>query len=250
MRNGLSLVACAVAGAVALVSSSVRASAIVSLLGDSGTLTVETYSPPTISSVTLSDPYGAPPLPTIVPITNGFALTFVPTAQFLATANSFSGGKTTTMDGKLDLLITFSSPVQLTTNVYEDGIYSKTGTGTVNASGGVVVSEADHVIPTQTVGNSFPGATYNASGTWSIFDQATGFTSSFSNYKVSIDNTLIAEALATQGTGTSYIAKKDFTLVFTTDGSSGSGQSPQTPEPASLGVLALGGIALLARRRK
>ena len=44
------------------------------------------------------------------------------------------------------------------------------------------------------------------------------------------------------------IAKKDFTIIITTDGSTGSG--PPIPEPASLGVLALGTLALLSRRRR
>lgn len=247
MRSGLSYLSCAVAGVLALVAQSTQGAVLISPLGDSGTLRVETYAPPAITSVTLTNPYGSPPLPAIVPITNGYSLTFTITSDFLATANSNSGGKTTTMDGKLDLLLTFSAPVLLTTNVYEDGLWAKIGTGTVDVTGGVVVNEADHVFPLESHGKIFGAEIYDPSGTWKLQDQVTGFTTPHTSYHVSIDNTLIAEALGAPGSS-AFLAKKDFTLIFTTDGSSGTGQPP-VPEPASLGVLALGGLALIARRR-
>jgi len=251
MKNGVKILSMAVVGVASLMAGNARAALSVNLLGDTGTLRVETYAPPAITSVTLTDPYGAPPNTlTIVPVTNGFSLTFTPTSDFLATANSSSGGQTTTMDGKLDLTVTLATAGHLTTNIYENGIWATSGTGTVNATGGVVVQEADDVVSKETHGNFFgtgqPGAVYNASGTWNLFDQVTGFSGSFTTYHISIDNTLIAEALA-PGAGSAFLAKKDFQIIFTTDGSSG---TPNTPEPASLGVLALGGVALLARRRK
>ena len=179
---------------------------------------------------------------------NGIALTFTPTSDFIAFASNSSGGKTQTMDGKLDLLITFATPVHMTTNIFEDGIWSTTGIGTKDVTGGVVVSEANDIIPTESHGSIFGAENYNASGTWSLFNQVSGFAGAFTTYKVSIDNTLIVEALASATSSSAFLAKQDFTVTFTTDGSTGGG--PPTPEPASLGVLALGGVALLARRRK
>ena len=247
MRSRFSLLSCAAAGVIALAAQSTHAATIVNLLGDTGTLRNETYAPPAITSVTLINPYGAPPLPTVVPIVNGVSLTFTVTSDFMTFANSNSGGKTQTMDGKLDLLITFSAPVHLTTNLVEDGLWSKVGTGTVDVTGGIVVNEADHVLPVETHGKLFGAETYDPSGTWKLVDQVTGFSGSYTTYRVSIDNTLISEALGAPGSS-AFLAKKDFTLVFTTDGSNGSGQ-PGLPEPASIGVLALGGLALIARRR-
>jgi hypothetical protein len=61
-----------------------------------------------------------------------------------------------------------------------------------------------------------------------------------------VDNDLIAESLA-GAPGFASIAKKNFSIIFTTDGSSGGGP---IPEPASLGVLVLGAGALFLRRRK
>lgn len=247
MKSRFSLLSCAIAGAIALFAQSTQAATVVNLLGDTGTLRTEYHAPPTITSVTLVNPYGAPPLPALVAIPNGVSLSFITTADFLASASSASGGKTTTMDGKLDLIITFDAPVKLTTNIFEDGIWSTTGNGTVNVLGGLIVSEADNVVSTESIGNAFPAETYNGSGTWKLFDQVTGFVGSYRSYKISIDNTLIAEAIG-GSPGTAYIAKKDFQITFTTDGSTGGG--PPIPEPASLGVLALGSIALLARRKK
>jgi hypothetical protein len=244
MKSGSKLISWAIAGAICAWAGTARASLTVTLVSDTGSLTVQLPPAAPLTPATIANPYGAPPVPTLVPITNGFALTFDPTSDFFANSTSAAGSKTTTMDGKLNLTLVFSSPVKLTTNIYEDGIFSQLGSGTANVTGSVSVSD---VANTETHNSSFPIAAFNPVGTWSIFDQLTGFTGTYTTYNVSIDNTLIASALAT-ASGSAYIAKKDFTIIFTTDGSSGNG--PPSPEPASLGVLALGGVALLTRRRK
>jgi hypothetical protein len=83
-------------------------------------------------------------------------------------------------------------------------------------------------------------------GYWSLFDQVTGFSGTYFTYKISLDNILEAKSLASSTSDIAWISKKDFTFIFTTDGSSGGG----VPEPASLGIMAMGCLALLARRRR
>jgi hypothetical protein len=232
-------------GSLAVLGLTVAAQATPSLnlLGDTGSLVVTTYSPVTrVAVATLTDPYGTP-LPAITPVTGGWAITLSPTAEFLATANNAGGGKTTVMDGQLSFYVTFDSPVSLTTTLYEDGIWITSGNGTVNVNGGMVVSEADNTPTSQSHSNNFPAVTFNNSGYWSLSNQVSGFNNTFTKYKISIDNTLLAESLMSESSGSAYIAKKDFTLILNTDGGG-------VPEPSSLGVLATGCLALLARRRR
>jgi len=232
------------------------------VLGDTGTLRVTTYAPGTsVGTATVLNPYGSPAFPTVtnLPGGNGWVLTFNPSPDFFASANNFGGGKTTEMDGKLDLQLTSTVAFKATVSVYESGIFSKTGNGTVDVSGGFLVSEADHGVPAEQKGGPLAGEIYtppggpapsagNTAGTWkSETLQIGGFAGNYFSYKISLDNTLLAEALGSQTPGTASIAKKLFSIVITTDGSSG---QPNTPEPASLGVLAIGSLALLARRRK
>jgi len=222
--------------------------AIVSLQNDSGSLKLQTFVPPAITSGTLTNPYGAPPLPPVTTLSNGLAMSFIVTSDFLASANTNSGGKITTMNGDLVLLVSFPTQVSLTTTVLEDGIWSKTGTGTVDVSGQIKVEEADHGnSPLESHTTAFGSETYDPSGTWKLQTTAATFAGGFFTYKITIDNTLVASALATQGTGSALIAKKDFTLLLTTDGAAG---GPVAPEPATLGVLGMGSLALLARRRR
>jgi len=238
---------------------------------DTGTLVTTTYAPPaSTSSNSVPSPYGSG-LINITPVTNGVKLTFSPSSGFFASANNLSGGKTSTFAGLLAFDITFDSAVKLTTNIFEDGIYSvsgqnsRVGVNSNDLASGVVISQLDNLLSPEAIGNSFKtnaivsplptglGNTLpSGSGVWTLYDQVTGFTKSYSKYHVVIDNDLIAEALVNpnQAPGFAAIAKKDFSIVFTFDGSSGGGPNPTTPEPASLGVLALGGLSLLARRRK
>lgn len=248
MKLGKSIAGLFAAAVVACISTISQGAFSYTPLGDSGTLTVTTYSPTLqVASASVASPYGTP---VITPVASGYKLTFTPSSNFFAAANSFGGGKTSEMTGKLDFLVTFDSAVQLTLNVYEDGLFSKSGSGIVGVAGGAVVAEAFNAVSTETHanGNLAGGTTFNAgAGSWSSFLQVTGFTGAFTTYKISIDNDLLAEALATNDGGTAAIAKKNFAVILTTDGSTGGG--PNVPEPASLGILAIGGLALVARRR-
>jgi len=247
--------------------------AIVSVLNisDTGSLKTEAVGPPASTSTNaVANPYGSGSM-VITPVgTTGFKLSFSPNAGFFASANNLSGGKTSTFAGQLSFDITFDGAVNLTANVFEDGIYSVSGANSrvspapSDGASGIIVTELTSGTnqkissvflslnsPLITPPPTGPGHSFlSGSGVWTLFGKATGFAQSYTKYHVAIDNDLIAEALINpnQAPGFAAIAKKDFSIVFTFDGSSGGG--PDVPEPASLGVLALGGLALLARRRK
>ena len=111
------------------------------LLGDSGTLRTTTYAPSlATTNSTLSGLYGSP---TITPVAAGWKLTFIPSSGFFAGANNFGGGKDSEISGKLDFTVTFDVPIQLTLNIYEDGLYRTTGIGAVTVFGGAVVTALD-----------------------------------------------------------------------------------------------------------
>jgi len=272
LKKVLAGVVAAVIAAAGVQSS--FAAPTVTILGDTGTLVTTTYAPPSsTSSNSVPSPYGSGSV-SITPVlsgptTIGYKLTFSPSSGFFASANNLSGGKTSTFAGVLAFDISFDSAVKLTTNIFEDGIYSvsgqnsRVGVNSNDLASGAIISQLDNLLTPEQHGNSFKssavvsplptglGGTFpSGSGTWSLYDQVTGFSTAYKTYHVVIDNDIIAEALVNpnQAPGFAAIAKKDFSIVFTFDGSSGGG--PTTPEPASLGVLALGGLSLLARRRK
>jgi len=270
------LVLGAVVAAVATMGvQTAHALPIVSVLSDTGTLVTTTYAPPSsTSSVAVPTPYGSGTVTVTQVTASSWKVSFNPGSGFFASANNLSGGKTSTFSGLIAFDITFDAAINLTTNVFEDGIYSTAGNGRVGVnspdlSSGIVVSQLDAPGAPESHGgsfnnpattivtplitppaNSFPGAT---SGVWTLYDKLTGFSKSYVKYHVVIDNDLIAESLdnANHIPGFASIAKKDFSIVFTGDGSNGGGPNLPggTPEPASLGVLALGGLSLLARRR-
>jgi len=268
LKKVLAGVVAAVVAAAGVQSS--FAATTVNVLSDTGTLTTSTIAPPaSTSSNSVPSPYGSGSI-SITPVTNGVKVTFNPSSGFFASANNLSGGKTSIFAGLIAFDITFDNAVNLTTNIFEDGIYSvsgansRVGVNSTDLASGVIVSQLDNLLSPEQVGNSFktsavvsplPSGASNSlpagSGTWSLFDQAKGFTKSYKSYHVVIDNDIIAEALVNpnQAPGFAAITKKDFSIVFTFDGSSGGGPNPG-PEPASLGILALGGLSLLARRRK
>jgi hypothetical protein len=230
----------------------------VNVLTDSGTLVTSTQSPASTSVSTIAGPYGSGGV-TITPVVSGWKVTFAPTSAFGVSVNNLAGGKTQTFAGLLAFDINFGADVpagfKLTANVFEDGTYSRSGTGRVavnsaDLASGIIVTALDG--PAEQRGNSFvTNATvaFNTppAGTWTLFDQVTGFASNHTRYHVVVDNDLLAEALSGAPAFAS-IAKKDFSIVFTTDGSTGGG--PQVPEPASLTMLGAGAALLLGRRRR
>jgi hypothetical protein len=227
-------------------SSIVSAATLPTLNGDTGKLTITTTSGS--SSANLTGLYGTPPFPTITQISSTkWLITFVPSPNYYATTSSSGGSKTTEIDGTLDFSVKFDSQIHLTVNLLEDGVWSTTGDGSASISGTLKVSEADHAVPQESFNNSFPTAGQDSSGIWNVTDQITGFSGQYQNYNIVVTNSLIAEALAPQGPGTAFVAKKQFSIILTSDGSNGGGG---IPEPASIGVLGLGTLALIARRRR
>jgi hypothetical protein len=240
VRTTLKTSVMAALGMILSLGAAARATPVVTLLNNTGTLTDTFYGTPAVSVATYPYAYGIPPaVPYITEVTSGWQLTFAP--NMLATANNSTGGERQVLDGGLSFFITFDSPIQLTANVFEDGMYGTTGNGAVSVTEILIVSDA---AGTETHHNNFPAASY-ANGYWSLTDQVTGFSGSYTTYKISLDNILQATSLASEASGSAMIAKKDFTITITTDGGGGG-----VPEPASLGVLAMGSLALMARRRR
>lgn len=233
------------ASVVALLATAVQAAPIYTPLGDSGTLEVTTYSPSLqVATAPLGSVYGAP-----VITTSGstITLTFTPTSGFFAAANNLGGGEKEAMTGKLDFEITLDSPLALSMVVKENGLFNTSGNGTVGIFGGAVVQSVGGPNPAENAsnGNLASAATYNSlAGSWTAALPVTGIQFNHSTYRITVDNDLFAQSVADQIVGTASIAKKNFSIIITTT------QGGDIPEPASLGVLALGGLGLLARRRR
>jgi hypothetical protein len=232
------------AASLALIARPAAAAPTITLLGDSGTLRVTTYSPLQIVSPNVGPIYGTSPLPTITtsaqPVLT-WKITFNPSSQFIAAANNAAGGKTSELNGALSFIFTADSPFILTSAVaLEDGIWNTTGNGTVDIKGGMIVTN----LTTQTsAGTAFGATTFSPGGAWTLTNTVNGpLDAASASYKITLDNTLFAEALANPtggGGGSALLAKKDFTIIIT---------AAQVPEPASLTLLALGSLTLLSRR--
>jgi hypothetical protein len=212
----------------------------ITLLNNTGTLTETLYGPSKVSVAAYPYAYGIPPaVPYITEVTSGWELTFAP--NMLALVDNSTGGERQVLDGGLSFFVTFDAPVRLTASIFEDGKYGLTGNGAVSVTNILIVSDA---AGTETHYNNFPAAGFS-NGYWSLADQVTGFNGTYTTYKISLDNILEAVSLASEAPGSAMIVKKDFTITLTTDGGGGG-----VPEPASLGVLAMGSLALMARRRR
>lgn len=205
-------------------------------LGNDGTVRVTTYSPTlTVTNSTLANPYGPlPPVISVVP--NGWALTYTLNPAFMATTTNAAGGRSENVAAKLDFEITFDAPIQLTANIVEGGTYSETGPGEVSVFGGAVITAGAEQRGSGLLGTN---AVFGA-GTWSSSAQVTGFAGQYSTYRIVVDNDLFAYAPTSLVAGTAAIKKDSFTIIITND----------VPEPASLGVLAVGAMGLLVRRRR
>jgi hypothetical protein len=183
-------------------------------------------------------------VPIVTSTSDGTLVTFSPLG-FFAKTNSSTGLVNQTFDGALSLLVTFDSPVFLTTKLSEGGSFVS-GDGKTSVQIDVAISPLDGVGDSVLQGTS--KNTFVTSGeiaNWSINKQYAGFNVAHSTFLISIDNILEAD-VPLSSTLNASIDKKFFSLTLITDG----GGEPPVPEPATLGVLATGCLALLARRRR
>jgi len=219
---------------------------IVSDTGDRHTV-ASTLPVPVDYTTPLTGLYGTP---TVTEPTGVIKFNFTSlSSQFRATASSalYNASESVDIDGKLVLLVHFNTPTTLSASLYEDGLYSTTNGGSFQILGGGVAIEAVNPPPLETHSGTFTSTAAN--GGWTATTAISGFTGAYTDYQITIDNNLLA--LAPKPTGdaggvsTADIYKKDFILTLNPNGGSG-----RTPEPASIGVIALGGLGLLARRRK
>ncbi len=209
------------------------------ITGNTGTMRVTDYAPLSITTSNVSDPYA---VPTVGITGNTISLTFALTPSvFSATASNSTGGQTTQMDGKLDFNVSFSSPVFLQAMFSESGSDITQNTGTVSMLAGAVITETDNLAQTTDGGNFTSIFTGNS---WSAGLTTDGFTQEYSNYHISLDNELIAEALANANLSTATIEKTTLTITLTP------GAGTPAPEPATLALLAMPLAALALRRRK
>lgn len=224
------------AALMAALSTGVFASPTYTQLGDSGSLRVTTYSPSLqVTSATLSGLYGAPTI-TALPGDAGWVLNFTLNSNFFAAANNAGGGEKETVAGKLDFNLTFDAPLNLTATLQEGGVYSEVGVGDASVFGGMIITGGSEQIGSGLLGSN---AVFNpANGTWSSSLQLDGFAGAYQTYRFTIDNDLTAFAPTADTFGSAAIAKKDFQIIIT------------IPEPASLGILGAGALALVSRRRR
>jgi hypothetical protein len=204
-------------------------------IGNEATQITTTYSPLHMTHTTIPTPYGTA---TVTPQGSGWVISFAPTSQFMSSVNNLTGGGITQeTDGKLDFIATFDGPINLHATIDEGGSWAVAGNGTVGGFvGGVIVEAVDPFPAEPTQSSTSILAAFATDGTWTGAATIDGFVGSYTAYKFSIDNDLIAESVM-GATGSATINKTSFTITI--DGGGGGGQ------PAPLPLAAWGGMALM-----
>jgi|GEM_PF-2140002 len=184
------------------------------------------------------------------PIINEDGCLYFDTEGYVAQS---SGGNTQSLYGKLsfDVIYKGQEGVIPTVTVKEGGLFSGSNGGSATVSFGLIVtklnsadiiaSDTGVVTPDRPFIGPNPG---QQDKIWSLEANAAPETT-YTAFSVQIDNELTAWSLANVIASRGFIDKKFIEICIPCDDGGG-----EIPEPASLGVLGLGAMALLARRRK
>jgi len=246
-KGGIALLMTAATSLSASIVNAAFLATVVSDAGDTHTLVPTPPNPmlPIDSTTTISPIYGTP---TITMPAGSIKIDFAnlsPAFSASASSATYNASEFVDTDGRLTLLLHFDTPISLIASISETGNYSTTGSGSVNDLGGGVAIEAINPIPLETKIGALTFA-QPTSSMWTANATIAGFVGSYTDYQLTIDNDLFANAPAPSGNiaNTASISKNDVTITIGTPGTG------RTPEPASLGLLAIGGLTLLARRPK
>jgi len=144
-----------------------------------------------------------------------------------------------TTTGTLVITLHFDEPTSIIALLNEGGGVAL-GNGTVNASGSMTIVGLDSSVAQETQSDTFD-ATFGGGG-WNAEATTLPFVGYYTDYEITISNTLFAAA----PNGYTLISKTSLLLQIFASAS----DRPPIPEPASLSLLGLGAVGLLARRRK
>lgn len=186
------------------------------------------------------------------PVFSNGVLTFPGLSQFLATAHGGGTAASSDLDAKLTFTVTLPNATTNLFNLNEQGDFAAYGGGNASILLAGIATTGSNPLPlgasgTGTVDHVLPFfvATPTQSGFNWVGTLNPVSSSAVSTFTFTLDNDLTASAPIAAPPGSfSDIEKKSLIITFP------GGGTPPSPEPASLGMLALGSLALLGRRRK